>query len=76
MKRLVWRLILSAVFFAAALITNIELIKIILFIISYLFAGYDVVLRAFRNILRGDVFDENFLMAVASLGVFAIGEAP
>ena len=76
MKRLVWRLILSAVFFVAALITNIELIKIILFILSYLFAGYDVVLRAFRNILRGDVFDENFLMAVASLGAFAIGEAP
>nr|WP_300095078.1 heavy metal translocating P-type ATPase [Sedimentibacter sp.] len=76
MKRLVWRLVLSSIFFAAALIINIEILKIIFFVVSYLFAGYDVVNSAFRNILRGDVFDENFLMAVASLGAFAIGEAP
>lgn len=76
MKRLVWRLVLSSVFFAAALIINVEILKIIFFVVSYLLAGYDVVSNAFRNILRGDVFDENFLMAVASLGAFAIGEAP
>jgi Cd2+/Zn2+-exporting ATPase len=76
MKRLVWRLVLSSIFFAAALIINAEILKIIFFVVSYLFAGYDVVRNAFRNILRGDVFDENFLMAVASLGAFAIGEAP
>lgn len=76
MKRLVWRLVLSSIFFAAALIINVEILKIIFFVVSYLFAGYDVVNNAFRNILRGDVFDENFLMAVASLGAFAIGEAP
>jgi Cd2+/Zn2+-exporting ATPase len=76
MKKLVWRLVLSSIFFAAALIINAEILKIIFFVVSYLFAGYDVVRNAFRNILRGDVFDENFLMAVASLGAFAIGEAP
>lgn len=76
MKRLVWRLVLSSIFFTAALIINVEILKIIFFVVSYLFAGYDVVNNAFRNILRGDVFDENFLMAVASLGAFAIGEAP
>jgi Cd2+/Zn2+-exporting ATPase len=76
MKRLVWRLVLSSIFFAAALIINTEILKIIFFVVSYLFAGYDVVRNAVRNILRGDVFDENFLMAVASLGAFAIGEAP
>ncbi|TWH80693.1 heavy metal translocating P-type ATPase [Sedimentibacter saalensis] len=76
MKRLVWRLVLSSIFFAAALIINVEILKIIFFVVSYLFAGYDVVNNAFRNILRGDLFDENFLMAVASLGAFAIGEAP
>lgn len=76
MKRLVWRLVLSSIFFAAAFIINVEILKIIFFVVSYLFAGYDVVRNAFRNILRGDVFDENFLMAVASLGAFAIGEAP
>lgn len=76
MKRLAWRLVLSSIFFAAAFIINVEILKIIFFVVSYLFAGYDVVRNAFRNILRGDVFDENFLMAVASLGAFAIGEAP
>ncbi|WP_019229460.1 heavy metal translocating P-type ATPase [Sedimentibacter sp. B4] len=76
MKRLAWRLVLSSIFFAAAFIINVEILKIIFFVVSYLFAGYDVVRNAFRNILRGDVFDENFLMAVASLGAFAIREAP
>lgn len=76
MKRLVWRLVLSSIFFTAALIIDFEMLKIILFIVSYIFAGYDVVKSALRNISRGDVFDENFLMAVASLGAFAIGEAP
>jgi len=76
MKKLIWRLIISALFFIAALISNTESIKLILFVISYIFAGYDVVKRAVRNILRGNVFDENFLMAIASLGAFAIGEAP
>ncbi|MGB4438630.1 MAG: heavy metal translocating P-type ATPase, partial [Sedimentibacter sp.] len=76
MKKLIWRLIIGIAFFIAALISNTELIKIILFIMSYIFAGYNVVKRAVRNILRGDVFDENFLMSIASLGAFAIGEAP
>lgn len=76
MKRLVSRLAASAAFFAAALIIQNETAKLIFFVLSYLFAGYDVVLGAVRNISRGDVFDENFLMAVASLGAFAIKEAP
>ncbi len=41
---------------------------------AYLIAGYDVLLTALRNIRRGEVFDENFLMAVASLGAMAVGE--
>ena len=40
----------------------------------YLYAGYDVLYKAGRNILRGKVFDENFLMAIASLGAFILGE--
>lgn len=46
------------------------------FIISYLFAGHEVLTYAFKNILRGQVFDENFLMSIASIGAFAIGEYP
>ena len=45
-----------------------------LMIAAYLLAGYDVLLRAARNILRGQVFDENFLMSAASLGAMLIGE--
>ncbi len=44
-------------------------------IAAYLIAGYDVLLTALRNIRRGEVFDENFLMAVASIGAMAVGES-
>ncbi|MEA5030954.1 MAG: heavy metal translocating P-type ATPase [Sphaerochaeta sp.] len=44
------------------------------FLLSYLFAGYDVVYRAIRNMVRGNLFDENFLMTIATVGAFAIGE--
>lgn len=76
MKKLIQRLAVSAALFVFALIIKNELLKTALFLVSYIFAGGDVVKRAFRNISRGDVFDENFLMAVASIGAFLIGEAP
>ncbi len=50
--------------------------EFILFLLSYLFIGGEVVLRALKNISRGQVFDENFLMSVATIGAFAIGEYP
>jgi Cd2+/Zn2+-exporting ATPase len=49
---------------------------IIFFVISYLLVGGKVVLTACKNILRGEVFDENFLMSIATMGAFAIGEYP
>lgn len=49
-------------------------VRVVLFLSAYLLVGYDILLSAFRNILRGQVFDENFLMSVASLCAFAIGE--
>ena len=48
--------------------------KIILFLISYIIIGGHVLTTAFKNILKGQFFDENFLMAVATIGAFAIGE--
>lgn len=45
-----------------------------LFIVTYLIIGYDIVLKAVRNIARGQVFDENFLMMVATIGAFWLGE--
>ena len=48
----------------------------ILFIVSYIIVGYDIVLKAIRNIFKGKVFDENFLMTIATIGAFCIGEFP
>lgn len=76
MKKLLWRLIISAIFFVSAIFFNNIQLKMILYAISYILAGGDVVKRAFENIKEGEVFDENFLMAVASIGAFLIGEAP
>ncbi|MBU5404368.1 cadmium-translocating P-type ATPase [Paraeggerthella hongkongensis] len=52
--------------------TNALWIEFILFLVPYLIAGYDVLLRAAKNIGRGQVFDENFLMTVATIGAFAL----
>ncbi len=50
--------------------------KFTIFLISYFIIGGNVLLSAFKNILNGQVFDENFLMAIATVGAFAIGEYP
>ena len=51
-------------------------ISVALFVIAYLIAGYDIVWRAVRNMLRGQVFDENFLMPIATLAAFYVQEYP
>jgi len=48
----------------------------LIFLASYLFVGTEVLLKAAKNILKGQIFDENFLMALATIGAFAIGEFP
>ena len=53
-----------------------SIITVVLFILSYLLIGGNVILTAVKNILRGEVFDENFLMTIATLGAFFIGEYP
>lgn len=55
---------------------EIELYNNILFVIAYIIVGYDIVLKAVRNILKGKIFDENFLMSIATIGAFCIGEFP
>lgn len=65
----------SAVIFAVAMILDLPVwAEFGLFFISYLLSGGDVLLKAGKNILRGDIFDENFLMGIATIGAFAIGE--
>ena len=41
-----------------------------------MFFGYDIVLNAIKNIFKGHLFNENFLMSIASIGAFAVGEHP
>lgn len=74
-KKRLKRIIIGGLFFAIASLVD-DRFKLILYILSYISAGGDVVLKAFKNILRGKVFDENFLMTIATLGAFLIGEYP
>lgn len=67
----------GAAFFLIALVFEFPFrVEFGLFLISYILVGGNVVLRAFKNILRGQVFDENFLMGIATIGAFAIKEFP
>ena len=71
------KFVVGSMFFVAAFIVrDIEWLKVILFLISYILVGGHVVVRAAKNILKGQVFDENFLMAIATIGAFAIKEYP
>lgn len=76
-KRNLIRMILAAVLFAVALFLPVEgLFRLAVFLIPYAVIGYDVLWNALRNILHGQIFDENFLMALATVGAFAIAEYP
>ena len=68
------RIIISAIFFAAGL--YFKPYSVLFFATAYLICGYDVILRAIRNFFKGKLFDENFLMSVATLGAFYINEFP
>ena len=78
MKKKLIRIIISFILLVLAFILKLDnvIINDILFIISYLIIGYDIILKALRNITRGKVFDENFLMTIATIGAFFIGEFP
>jgi Zn2+/Cd2+-exporting ATPase len=78
MTKRLWRIIIGAAVLATAVMLNLnnEWLRIALFIISYIIVGGDVVKRAVNNIFKGQVFDENFLMSIATIGAFFIGEYP
>lgn len=76
-KVLLARVILAIVLFSFAMIfTSAPTFKISLLGISYLIAGYDILIKAIKNIIKGKVFDENFLMGIATLGAIGIKEYP
>lgn len=71
-KKVFWRIVAAAVLFAAGeLVPLAGLWKLIFYLPAYVIIGGDVLKRAAQNILRGQVFDENFLMSIATLGAFA-----
>ena len=78
MKKRTRKIIIALILFIISLaipFTN-EWINKIIYIICYLIVGLDIVIKAIRNIFRGKVFDENFLMTIATIGAFGIGEFP
>lgn len=78
MKKRLCFIIASIILFAFSMIVKFENVWInnIIFLISYLLVGIKILKKAIKNILRGKVFDENFLMSLATVGAFAVGEFP
>ena len=78
-KKVLIRIIVSAVLLAAIMITTkfVEInkwIQLVLYLVPYLIIGYDILKKALKGIFKGQIFDENFLMAVATVGAVALGE--
>ena len=78
MKKEIIKILISLVLFLIALLMPIDnqIIKITIYVIAYLVVGFEVLKEAIENIFKGKVFDENFLMVIATIGAFAIGEYP
>ena len=78
MKKKLIRIIISLLLIIICLLVEFDtnIYKDILYIVAYTIAGYDIILKAIRNILKGKIFDENFLMTIATIGAFCIKEFP
>ena len=78
MKEDIIKIAISGILFVIAFIIKVPYswIKTAIFILSYLIVGLEILKKALKNILKGDAFDENFLMAVATIGAFIVGEYP
>ena len=78
MKKSLIQIIISAILFAIGLLVTFsnEWITKGIYIVAYLIVGLEIIIEAIKNIFKGEVFDEHFLMAVATIGAFAIGEFP
>lgn len=73
-KRNLIRIIISGLLFALSFIFKTKYVVFGILLVSYIIIGYDVLLKAFRNIKRGKIFDENFLMSVATIGAICISD--
>ncbi len=72
------KIIIAVILFSIALAVkfNNEITNKVIYIISYIIVGFEIIKKAITNIFKGKIFDENFLMSVATIGAFAIGEFP
>ncbi len=76
-KKQLFRIFISAAFYIIAILLPLDgIAKLAVFLVVYGLIGGDILLKAGRNILHGQVFDENFLMAAATVGAFFLGEYP
>ena len=76
-KKTLYRILLAFVLFVVSLLLPVEgPLRLAVFLVPYAAAGWDVLWKAVRNILNGQVFDENFLMCTATVGALIIGEYP
>ena len=78
MKKKKIKIVIALILFFIALIVNFsnEWINNTIYMIAYIIVGLEIIKKAVRNIRRGKIFDENFLMTVATIGAFLIGEFP
>lgn len=78
MKKQLYKIIISGILLLFSILVdiNVKYINSIIFIVAYLIIGYDILLKALRNIKRGKIFDENFLMSIATVGALCIGNLP
>ncbi len=77
MKRMIFRLVIGTIIAGTGLFLPLDgFAELSVFLVAYLIIGGDIVWRACTNIVRGQVFDEHFLMAIATVGAFAISEYP
>ena len=75
LKLEVIKLVIALTIFAIAFFKIVpEKIATWLFVVAYILSGYEVLLKSIKNIFRGEIFDENFLMSIATLGAFAISK--
>jgi len=74
-KRMLLRIIISTILFLCLKLSSIEgIYESVIFLIAYFIIGYDILIKAIKGILNRQVFDENFLMAVATVGAIALGD--
>lgn len=72
----VGKLFIAICFFIVAFFVSESILKLLLFLVAYVIAGFEVLYSAIKNVSKGEIFDENFLMCIATIGAFAIKEYP